>query len=226
MKGANIKMRKYLLLIGVAVMIVMVTRVDANAITFESLRNNGSLTLVDKELTDWVVDLIDTASIDYSQIEITPITDDPLNPGFRYDFNDELTLLPTQDSQKIWFQPAFILTVTDPNFQVKDLSVEILDFAFTEGATSSVISVFSLIMEYPSLTEITQIQIRPPGSDDANGNATIAMKEQVNFEPISRILVAQEFVIDTEPNVGASLRSVEFRFSQTPVPEPYVTFLI
>jgi hypothetical protein len=117
-------------------------RSNASAAILQDLFDGATLTVNDKLFSDWTlvfVDVVDigggTAAPAFSQIEVEPLADDPLNPGLMFNVNGQLR---AQGFDILLFQFGFRVSTLDGSARIKDNSLSI-EASFSEpgaGANS------------------------------------------------------------------------------------------
>ena len=183
--------------------------------TLEELFDGGSILVGDKLFTEWVSD-IDPA-IDLSQVIVTPLDDDPLNPGLRYDWGDQLS----GDGADLFTGGifAFVVQTTSPNFLIKDNSLELLDFEVSGDAdivaseTPIDLATGNPFVDPDTGENIVKFVGTDP--DIPGGPATF---RAVDFPPQDAIGVTNGVTGETDTGGTFAIRSIEQRFSQTPHP--------
>lgn len=210
----------------------------AQAITLTDLLGGGSITVGDKLFNNFeVISFVATdsnRSFDADNINVTGL-DDGGDYGLQFEvLNDELMVLGDHFID-LWF--GFQVTVTDPGWMIKDVSLEnfsaSLDWEDAPGngpldagaymlesiyADSSEADLLGEIeAEYSSMWDVDedeQVTTDNPGGD-------------VQFGPRSSIWVSKNiYVWATDDNDSASLTGFDQRISQEPVPEPHVLGLL
>ena len=99
--------------------------------TLEELLNGGGFLIEDKVFFDWFLNG-STNDIDFSQVIVTPLDDDPLNPGIRFDWGDQLVGDGTFLDDGALF--GYFVGVIEPGFRINGTSLELLDFEVTGDA--------------------------------------------------------------------------------------------
>ena len=192
--------------------------------TLDELFLGGTITVGDKFFSQWTFIGFDTEpdedplNIDFSQVIVTPLDDDPNNPGLRFDWGDQFSDLGVRDFLGLAF--GYIVDVTDPNFQITGTSLELLDFEVTgEGEVAVSGPPFDLDTGDPFFDPITGDPLIPVVGIDPDAGIEI-LASDVNIPPQDAIGVTNSASGDSD-NLGGTfaLRSYEQRFNQTPIPE-------
>ncbi len=90
------------------------------------IRGGGSITANDKIFDRWTL-FSDPGGINYQNIIVIPLTDDPLNPGLRYMANGELS---TFGTNSIFLEFGFRVSTFDGRPLIHDNSLEIQQYTF------------------------------------------------------------------------------------------------
>ena len=188
--------------------------------TLEELFDGGGFFIGDKVFFDWFPNDIGNLDdgIDFSQIIVTPLDDDPRNPGIRFDLGDQFVSDGIDDQIGLSF--AYFIDVIDPNFRINGTSLELLDFEVTGDSDI-------LISGSPVNPETGDVFFDPitgdpliagVGTDGGNGDELLT--SDVNIPPQDAITVGNTATGDNFDDGGTfALRSYEQRFNQTPIPE-------
>ena len=99
--------------------------------TLEELFNGGSFLIGDKAFVNWILDDAEP-NLDFSQVIVTPLDDDPLNPGLLFDWGDQLVGDGTFLDDGALF--GYFVGVIEPGFRINGTSLELLDFEVTGDA--------------------------------------------------------------------------------------------
>ena len=192
--------------------------------TLDELFLGGTITVGDKFFSEWT--FLDSDAdpdepppiFDFSQVIVTPLDDDPNNPGLRFDWGDQFSDLGVRDFLNLGF--AYLVNVTDPNFQITGTSLELLDFEVTgEGEVAVSGSPFDLENGDFFIDPITEEPAIPVVGIDLDAGIEI-LASDVNIPPQDAIGVTNTLGGDSD-NLGGTfaVRSYEQRFNQTPIPE-------
>ena len=187
------------------------------AVPLQNLFNGGELIVDDKRFFNWNLDFqLATDPIfdpDFTLIEVLPLADEPLNPGFRIEANDQLTVT---DQNFLDVSFSFNVEVTDPRMLIKDNSLKIddLDLVRTD------------IVNGDPLIAITEDVFDAAGNLLASKLVEADLQfeqlfDSAEFAPQKSIFVEKNILVaGLAPGDVASLISFEQRFSQTMIPEP------
>ena len=93
----------------------------------QELVDGGSITIGDKLFDNWFADDFSDLSVDFSQIEVVPLDDQPLNPGLKYNANGQLSTL---GLDLIDFELGFTIATLDGSSRIVNNSLEINQFSF------------------------------------------------------------------------------------------------
>jgi hypothetical protein len=178
--------------------------------TLAELLDGGAIQVGDKLFGGWVIDGA-SEGFDPTQVTVTGLDDDPLNPGLSYDFGDQIVGdQTTEDPLGVIF--GFFVDVLDPNFQVKHSSLSLTD---GEVTGSGIVQGASVIFGEDGFIADPLIIGKIPEEE--------ILFSEAEFDPQSSIGVSTGATGDADPELGEgtfSLKSFEQRFSQTPaVPE-------
>ncbi len=190
--------------------------VSPDQCNLEELFNGGTITIEDKIFNDWSFFGGFTnkpVSPDLSLIDVIPLDDDPLNPGLKFNANDQLS---TVDQEFISIEFGFRLATLDGSARIKDKSLELTGLEF--GADSGLILIDESVVDGNGNSLGQNFVVFDPLS----GN--FALFDSVDFAPQPSIAVRKIIGIQGD-KIGdtISLNMFEQRFSQTTVPEPNFT---
>ena len=197
---------------------------QAATVTLADLFGGQTLLVGDKLFSNWIL-FADPGLIDYSQVTVTGLNDDPLNPGLLYDFGDQLSGSGVNIST-IGTAFAFIVGVVNAPYLIEDTSLELKDYEVTgDGSLALVAGPFDLLGGgLLSAPVIVGANI----DFDGNGLTTIPYAD-VKFTPQEAIGVTNTASAQTDDLGGTfALKTFEQRFSQTPIPEgsPVLSLLV
>ena len=185
--------------------------------TLEELLNGGGFLIEDKVFFDWFLNG-STNDIDFSQVIVTPLDDDPLNPGIRFDWGDQLVGGGIEEGTGLGF--GYFVDVIDPSFRISGASLELLDF---DGTGDGIVRVsgapINLATGDAFFDPITgEPIVLAVGADAESGEELLT--SDVNIPPQDAIAVSNTASGNTFDDGGTfALRSFEQRLNQTPVPE-------
>jgi hypothetical protein len=182
--------------------------------TLAELFAGGGIQIDDKFFGGWV-NPIAPDPIDYSQVVVTPLDDDPLNPGLQYDWDDQIIGSGVNVSAGSLF--TFFVSIVDGHLRIKDNSLELLNYEVTGGGSV-------LVFEIPAdsngdafLDPITGDELIKFVGADINQKILFS---DVEFPPQLAIQVVTMAMGQTDQTGGTfALRKFEQRFSQVHVPE-------
>jgi len=180
---------------------------QAEAISLQALLDGASISVLDKDFTDWTLSFNAGEGADLSQIDVTPLEDDPLNPGLLFTAADG-ALAGIDAVTRL----QFYYTVTSNGSAIKGNELELLDFVLTDvGGPSdppNVIQVsqtfwdpsfnflgFSLVFVLPSSESLSAVE---------------------NFELQKTLIATTEIEVDGERFGVAQVNQFSQRLSQVP----------
>jgi hypothetical protein len=180
---------------------------QAEAISLQALLDGASISVLDKDFTDWTLSFNAGEGADLSQIDVTPLEDDPLNPGLLFTAADG-ALAGIDAVTRL----QFYYTVTSNGSAIKGNELELLDFVLTDvGGPSdppNVIQVsqtfwdpnfnflgFSLVFVLPSSERLSAVE---------------------NFELQKTLIATTEIEVDGERFGVAQVNQFSQRLSQVP----------
>jgi hypothetical protein len=214
-------MKKFLIILCALLIMTGVVR-TVQAIPLQDLFSGQEIVVDDKRFYDWMdLGFVSTNPIndpDYNLIEVTGISD-PLNPGLRFD--GPLTMVPLQPFEFLDVTFGFSVEVLDPNFSIKDNSLEITDwdipFIGLIGITETVTDASGNELAFKDV----QVD-KESGIFDVFDSAEFA--PQTEIQVVKNILMMDPLGIP----IPMSLNSFEQRFSQVEVavPEPGTLLLL
>jgi hypothetical protein len=190
----------------------------AHAISLANLFLGDTITADDKLFRDWT--LIDTQLVnggvaDYAQVNVTPLTDDPLNPGVK--FTAPVGTLGTPFAHN---GPSSVRVVFSFNVQttnglplIKDNSLLLNGWIFDAGPLAT-IQVSEEVFDVAGNKIGDKVTLARPSDPPGSGKLATA-----NFAPQSFVHVVKTINIQGPgSNDGAFLTMFEQRFSQVPEP--------
>jgi hypothetical protein len=185
------------------------------AVSLSALFDNGSITADDKLLNNFrLVDLqtVNGGFANTSQIDVTPLIDDPLNPGIRYtaDFGALGTPSGHTGPSSVHFVFSFDVSTTNQLPLIKDNSLLIVQWSFDSGPLAS-IQVSEQVFDAAGGSLGTKLATVTP--------LTQNLSDSLQFTPRSLIHVSTTIdIAGPGDNDMARLLVFEQRFSQTPEP--------
>jgi hypothetical protein len=198
--------------------------------TLKDLFAGETITADDKLFSNWT--LLETPQIengglvDLSQIEVTPLTDDPLNPGIKFTAPDGALGTPASHTGLSSASLHFSYTVETTSGQplIKDNSLLLNDFSFDAGSDAS-IRISETLTDTSGASLGGKEVIAVPGDTPGTGNpnhfdsADFALQSVVQVETLIEIEGSGD-------NDLASVRMFEQRFSQVPEPDAHIIALL
>jgi len=192
----------------------------SQAILLSDLVQGQTITADDKIFKDWAVleQVTNLGVIDLTQIDVTPLVDDPLNPGVKFTATPDAlgTLFGHNGGAFVLFRFGFTVQTTTGLALIKDNSLVINDWIFDSHPNAS-IRISEIVRAADGDPLGTKSVIAVPGDEPNSGNPNHF--DSAEFKPQS--LVRVEKLIDIrgpEFNDGARLTMFEQRFSQVPEP--------
>ena len=184
----------------------------AQAISLADLIGGQSLTVLDKTFENWM--LIDNPdSVDLSQIDVTPLADDPLNPGIEYTTNLSLTgssNIPPAETLDLLF--SFDVATVSGEPLIRDNSLTITDCCFS-GAGA--VAILETVSDAAGGLLGNKLVFDDPGQGIQQLTASL------EFSPQAQLTITNTIqLIADEPGETSTLNKFEQRFSQVQVPEP------
>jgi PEP-CTERM motif len=189
------------------------------------IRDKGTITANDKLFNDFALvssTVINGGSADTGLIDVTPLTNDPLDPGL--DFSVPLDALGTpfghQGASSVLFSFSFDVRTIDQRPLIKDNTLRLTDFTFDAGPAA-----FILVSEDLTNAGGTSIgdklTIAQPGQQPGSSPNHF---DAANFTPTNFVHVVKTIIIQGPgDNDGAFLTGFQQRFSEVPEPSS-VTF--
>lgn len=175
------------------------------ACTLQELLSGGTITIDDKNFTNWTFSDSSFISVEASGINVVALDDQALNPGLEFQFG-----LSSRGSL-FDFVVGFQVATADGTARIKDNSLELTQFTREEPAK---LQVFETITE-PGGTEIASKFV---GGEQFVGPLTLF--DSATFTPQSVISVEKRIILEGGIGGTAGLGRIEQRFSQISIPEP------
>jgi PEP-CTERM motif len=185
------------------------------AVSLSTLFDNGSITADDKLLNNFrLVDLqtVNGGFANTSQIDVTPLIDDPLNPGIRYtaDFGALGTPSGHTGPSSVHFVFSFDVSTTNQLPLIKDNSLLIVQWSFDSGPLAS-IQVSEQVFDAAGAPLGTKLATVTPQTQN--------LSDSLQFTPRNLIHVTTSIdIAGPNDNDMARLLVFEQRFSQIPEP--------
>ena len=190
------------------------------AASLTSLFQGGTITADDKLFNAFTligITPVNGGIADPAQIDVTPLVDDPLNPGIK--FTAPVGALGTPfghtGSSSILFVFSFDVSTTNQQPIIKDNSLRLVSWVFDSGPQAS-IQVAETIFDAAGLQIGTKNTIAQPGEQPGLPSHF----SEAAFTPRPFVHVVKTvFIQGPGDNDGAFLTSFEQRFSQVPEPQ-------
>jgi hypothetical protein len=204
-----------------AFLLVIGGAASVQAVPLSDLFAGQTIRAVDKDFFGWeLVDLTVTnpdLDPDLSLIDVTPLVDQPNNPGLLFSAGDELSIVDSFFDLE-FIDLAFRFTVLSEGAPIKDNSLEITDYFIGPDGFDPFIGITENVFDAAgNLLAEKAVEASLLGLD-LSDSAEFAPQSQIFVE--KNILIAATFAGDT-----AQLFSFEQRFSQQ-VPEPSTMLLL
>jgi len=176
------------------------------------------ITVHDKIFTNWQIERLDSPDIDpdFSQIEVLPLDNDPLNPGIRYETNGQIFVTNTN---QLYFNFSYQIATVSQLPLIKDNSLDLTGYHF--GGVGGIL----VIVEDINDASGQLIDTKTVRWDNFFGYGNLS--NSIAFEPQSPLSI-RTFITIFGDRDGDFVRldSFEQRFSQNPVPEPTTMLLL
>jgi len=216
--------RMYSMLLAAAALLL--TPAAALAVPLADLFQGQTITADDKLFTNWalVTNEVNDGIINLAMIDVTPLVDDPLNPGIKFTAPvDALGTLfghPPGAFARLRF--SFQVQTTNQLPLIKDNSLLINNFLF-DSTPDATITITETVRDVLGTTlGVKDVLVRP---SDTPGTGNPNHFDSLNFTPPRSVLLVEKFIEVLGPNTndGARVLMFEQRFSQ--VPEPSAAFM-
>ena len=214
---------KKLATICCSVLVALVTA-NAQAVSLGALFNGESMQVEDKLFSDWelilAVDSTYGTAIDVNQIEVTGLGGDIMNPGLHYEANGQLAVdvpseEPLGDELLLWF--GFAVTVTDPNYLVKDVSMDLGEVLMDSTGGLAWIEEFVFNDDFDMVADLNVFM----DDVDQSGLGNIQLSDGADFGGTTTLWVETLIVVSGFGGDAVSLMSFDQHFSQMEaVPAP------
>lgn len=210
---------------GLAIAIGCVQADPAAAVSLDDLFLGGTITVDDKIFDDFTAITVSASNggfVNTANIDVTPLADDPLNPGLKFTagFDDFGTPFGHGGNASVQLRFGFSVRTDDGSPLIKDNSLLLNGFAFDSGPNASI-----------TITEtITDAAGAPLGDKsvmatiaDQPGSGAANLFDAADFAPQSIVFV-EKFIDIQGPvaNDGVRLTMFEQRFSQIPEPAAWL----
>jgi hypothetical protein len=192
---------------------------EVQAVALSALFQGQTITADDKLFNNFT--LINSTSVnggfaDPTQIDVTPLIDDPFDPGIN--FTAQFGALGTPSghtgSSSIQFTFSFDVSTTNQLPLIKDNSLRISDWSFDSGPAASI-----QVSE-----QVFNVAGAPLGTKLASVTPlTQNLTDEINFTPQASVHVVKQInILGPSDNDMARLLVFEQRFSQVPEPTSLV----
>lgn len=202
--------------------------VAARAVSLADLFGGATVIADDKLFDNWaLVDLATTNGglADLTGIDVTPLADDPLNPGLH--FSAPMTLgtpFGHLGPSSVLLEFSFDVQTTNQLPLIKDNSLLLTDWIFDSSLQASIV-VSEEIYDVTGAPLGDKRTIALPNDQPGSGNPNHF--DQAAFTPQQRVHVVKRIeIVGPGDNDGAFLRGFEQRFSQTPEPGSLVLLMV
>lgn len=192
---------------------------EARAVALSALFQGQAITADDKLFNNFT--LINSTSVnggfaDPTQIDVTPLIDDPFDPGIN--FTAQFGALGTPSGHtgpsSIQFTFSFDVSTTNQLPLIKDNSLRISDWSFDSGNSAS-IQVSEQVFNAAGASLGTKLASVTP--------LTQNLTDEINFSPQAAVHVVKQInILGPGDNDMARLLVFEQRFSQVPEPTSLV----
>lgn len=179
----------------------------AQAVTLAALFDGGSITVFDKVFDNW--EPIDLGNVDVTQIDVTPLADDHLNPGLKYTvMNDALKVSDTNSLTLIF---EYNVSTTSGLPLIKDNSLALTEFSFM--GTGGLLAISESVNDAAG----NDLGSKLVFFDNSSGVENLT--DSLDFDPQSSLLISKNIFVGGD-NIGdmVNLTMFEQRFSQVPEP--------
>jgi hypothetical protein len=181
------------------------------------LIGGGTITVGDKRFDTWTL-FENQKPADLANILVTPLDDDPLNPGLRYTGNGEWSL-PAESGSTFQVNTfGFKVSTTDGALRIKDNSLELLSVIFGTGSTSAFAEVGEVACTDAFNTPTpcdSLVANKSVFADQLFGNQ---LTDSATFTPVASLFVTLNVKWGTDSDADSvDLAQFQHRFSQLPV---------
>ena len=190
--------------------------VRAQDLTLLDLFQGETITAGDKVFSNWQLDdftLGPTAAGSLDDIFVTPLEDEPLNPGVKFNIPNGLN---TGDSFVV-LEFFFDVSTASGEALIKDNSLWLNGFTFVPGSTGGVINFFEAISDAAGAPLGSKFVQALPGDTPDSGDPDHF--DSAEFAPQSLVHVFKQIELVGD---GVILTMFEQRFSQVPEPSSLV----
>jgi hypothetical protein len=196
------------------------SRGAALAVPLSDLFQGATITADDKIFRDWTLlnQEVNNGIINLTQIDVTPLIDDPLNPGVKFTapVDGIGTLFGHGGGAFARLRFSFAVQTASGLPLIKDNSLLINGWIFDSGPLAS-ITISETVRNAAGAALGTKSVVARPGDQPGSGDPDHF--DSADFAPQS-IVVVEKFIDIVGPgmNDGARLTMFEQRFSQVPEP--------
>jgi hypothetical protein len=188
---------------------------EAQAVALSALFQGQTITADDKLFSNFT--LVSSTSVnggfaDPARIDVTPLIDDPLDPGINFTAQFDALGTPSghDGSSSIQFTFSFDVSTTNQLPLIKDNSLTISQWSFDSGPTAS-IQVSEQVFDAAGASLGTKLASVTP--------LTQNLTDEINFSPQPTVHVIKQInILGPSTNDMARLITFEQRFSQVPEP--------
>ena len=198
------------------------TPAAAHAISLSALLGGQTITADDKLFSGWTqIDLVTVNGgfADPTKFDVTPLVDDPLNPGvnFTSPIDGIGTPFGHTGPSSVIFTFSFNVQTTGGQPIIKDNSLRITDWTFDSGPNAFIQITETVLNAAGGTIGDKQVVARPGETPPDLGNPNHF--DTLNFAPVSFLHIVKRIEIQGPgTNDGARLEMFEQRFSQLPEP--------
>jgi len=211
-------MKKLLALLGA--LALALAGEPAVAVPLSDLLDGGTITVGDKIFFDWTLNSLvatdPTLVPDLSRIEVLPLSDQPANPGLRFEANAQLQVV---DDNFLDLDFSFRVLTLRPGLLIHDNSLELSEFEF--GGDGGVIAIVENVFNQ-SGGELARTFVQADnlfGIFELFDDATFPLQSALLVD--KDIFLAGDFFGDI-----VRLDALEQRFSQVPTPWTLVLLIL
>ncbi len=183
----------------------------AEAITLQELFEGASISALDKDFTGWTLNFNTGTGFpegaDPSQIEVTALEADPLNPGLLFTAAPGALAGVSAETRM-----QFVYTVTSNGNPIKDNELALIDFIFTLGLPGEPSGPASIIQIGETVRDVTDNFLGFKLAFVVIGAAKLT--DEAEFSPQGSIVVTTEFEVDGGQFGIAQVNQFSQRFSQ------------
>jgi len=207
-------------LLSSGVFFVTCAKAQTTDLSLQDLFDGATITAVDKYFSNWKLDLFELQGDAYGSpagIFVTPIEDDPLDPGLKFNIPNGMgTEFSNAGNSYVLLDFSFDVQTTSGQALIKDNSLLLSGFTIDAGPTG-LINIRETISDASGASlggKFVQATVADkPGSGAPN------LFDSAEFAPQSSVHI-QKMIEILGPNMddGVVLRMFEQRFSQVPEP--------